>query len=86
MFHFCVAFQRCRHKNATNNHVISFIHIYPRKVFALIQCVPQKGYPLMNHGQECVKPHCIAKISQTGLHEYRQRRANTCIKILCYDF
>ena len=29
---------------------------------------------------------CSAKITQMGMHEYRQRRANTCIKILCSDF
>ena len=27
-----------------------------------------------------------SKITQIGMHEYRQRRANTCTKILCYDF
>ena len=50
--------------------------------------------------QQCVKRHCreflclhynqieifSSKITQIGMHEYRQRRANTCTKILCYDF
>ena len=50
--------------------------------------------------QQCVKRHCreflclhynqieifSSKITQIGMHEYRQPSANTCAKILCYDF
>ena len=30
--------------------------------------------------------NCSAKITPIGMHEYGQRRANTWIKVICYDF